>query len=430
RTEPLEDRAVPSGFTPQYSPSIIQASQAEFSGPMAHASYDLALLYEDYQAFVNGGGSPSSYQANDPMQQVADGSVIVDVLPADFVTTNSDLAAIGFQPLGSAGNELSGILPINELEAAAQLASLRTITPSYKPIYSTGSVTSQGVQAQQSEAIPNFLGIDGTGTTVGVISDSYNALGGAAADVASGDLPSEVNVVSDNPSGTDEGRAMLQIVHDVAPGASLAFAASGSTQTQLANSIGALASRGANVIVDDVTFLTEPMFQDGIVAQEVNSVVSLGVSYFAAAGNNGTASYQQAFRNSGTDLASASGDPFTVPTALAPHFFAQNFDPNGGTALFQTVTIPAGTTSFSFQWTNPYFSAGGAGNPGAATNMDIAGFNNNIGGDPIEVFSITNPNGAPMQVQLAIGKVSGADPAMLKYVAFGPTGGTVSIDTN
>ena len=77
-------------------------------------------------------------------------------------------------------------------------------------------------------------GYNGAGINVGVLSDSYNNLGGAAADVASGDLPAAgVNVLEDNSSGgTDEGRAMCQLIHHVAPGASISFAtAEGGTQT-------------------------------------------------------------------------------------------------------------------------------------------------------------------------------------------------------
>jgi hypothetical protein len=72
------------------------------------------------------------------------------------------------------------------------------------------------------------LGVNGAGITVGVLSDSFNCLGGAASDVTTGDL-SAVNVIQEisscsGPSGgDDEGRAMLQIVHDVAPGANLAL---------------------------------------------------------------------------------------------------------------------------------------------------------------------------------------------------------------
>src|SRR5207244_655580 len=78
--------------------------------------------------------------------------------------------------------------------------------------------------------------IDGRGVTVGVLSDSYDraktTLEGqpltihAAQDVASGDLPGKGNarypqpvvVVDDSyADGEDEGRGMLQIIHDVAP---------------------------------------------------------------------------------------------------------------------------------------------------------------------------------------------------------------------
>ena len=66
----------------------------------------------------------------------------------------------------------------------------------------------------------------GSGVTVGVLSDSYDALVGAATDVSNDELPgagntcghtSPVNVLQDYQPGSDEGRAMLQIVHDLAP---------------------------------------------------------------------------------------------------------------------------------------------------------------------------------------------------------------------
>lgn len=53
------------------------------------------------------------------------------------------------------------------------------------------------------------------------------------------------------------------------------------------------------MVVDDVIYLAEPMFQDGIIAQSVDSVVARGVAYFSAAGNNARQSYQSRFRPSG-----------------------------------------------------------------------------------------------------------------------------------
>ena len=96
--------------------------------------------------------------------------------------------------------------------------------------------------------------------TVGALSDSFNCLGGAPTDVTSGDL-SPVTVVQEKSScsgATDEGRAMLQIVHDVAPGASLTFASAFNGLASFATNIQSLAAGGAKVIVDDVIYFAEP----------------------------------------------------------------------------------------------------------------------------------------------------------------------------
>jgi hypothetical protein len=89
------------------------------------------------------------------------------------------------------------------------------------------------------------LNVNGTGIKVGVLSDSFNDLGGAAADEADGALPSASNiqVLKDLGSGgADEGRAMMQIVHDIAPGASLAFYTAFESEQDFANGILALVS--------------------------------------------------------------------------------------------------------------------------------------------------------------------------------------------
>src|SRR5262249_32391388 len=109
--------------------------------------------------------------------------------------------------------------------AAAALTSLNFARPA-AAVTNAGKVTSQGDHAIRADTARTMFGLDGSGVTVGVLSDSFNCMGGAAGDVASGDL-SPVNVTSEISSctgATDEGRAMLQIVHDVAPGASLSFA--------------------------------------------------------------------------------------------------------------------------------------------------------------------------------------------------------------
>jgi hypothetical protein len=94
-----------------------------------------------------------------------------------------------------------------------------------------GAVTSQGDAVIRADIARNTFGVDGTGVTVGVLSNTFNCLGGAAAGVASGDLPAGTAVLQEGPCGgqglldvlPDEGRALAEIVHDVAPGAAIAF---------------------------------------------------------------------------------------------------------------------------------------------------------------------------------------------------------------
>ena len=166
-------------------------------------------------------------------------------------------------------------------------------------VTNVGDTTSQGDVAMRSDIARTTFGVDGSGVTVGVLSDSFDSQGGAAGDVASGDLPPGIVVLQD-AAGSDEGRALMQIVHDVAPGAALAFQTAVFGQAAYAQGISDLAAAGADVIVDDLIYLAEPMFQDGIVAQAVDEVVTdSGVAYFSSAGNNGRDAYADTFSPGG-----------------------------------------------------------------------------------------------------------------------------------
>ncbi len=183
--------------------------------------------------------------------------------------------------------------------------------------------------------------LDGRGIKIGVISDSFNAFGGAKADVLSGDLPGPENplgykkpvrVLQDNKSqsASDEGRAMLQIIADVAPGAELLFH-SARTETQFARAVKALTDAGANIIVDDLGFSSSPFFQDGVAAQAVTAAAKRGVTYFSAAGNDSNRSYQSVFR------------PSTTFTLNGVTYEAHNFASGTGIDLFQDITLPVGS---------------------------------------------------------------------------------------
>ena len=156
-------------------------------------------------------------------------------------------------------------------------------------ILNSGSVNSQGDVAHRANNARAAFGVNGAGIKIGVLSDSFNNLGGAAADVAAGDLPgpgnpdgflTPVTLVGSGdclqPFCADEGRAMLQIVHDLAPGALLYYATAFNSDTDFANNIRALGglrrcraaqrhrgAGGVNIIIDDVSYSNESGLHDG-----------------------------------------------------------------------------------------------------------------------------------------------------------------------
>ena len=183
---------------------------------------------------------------------------------------------------------LRAALPLQNIETLANSPSVVTIATEQKARFSVGALTSQGYIGHTADAVVAGLGITGAGVKVGVLSDSASAARVAAL-IASGDLPANTVVLSgqDGGSGTDEGTAMMEIVHDLAPGAQLYFATANPTPAQFAANIAALAAQGCSIIVDDVSYLDESPFQDGPIAQAVNSFVAGGGLYFSSAANNG-----------------------------------------------------------------------------------------------------------------------------------------------
>ncbi len=94
---------------------------------------------------------------------------------------------------------------------------------------------------------------------------------------------------------------MAEIVFDEAPGLNSILFATGTAAGPVdkADSINQLVANGADVITDDIFRLDEPFFQDGVVAQAVDSAKAAGVPYFASAGNRGRQSYESTYRDSG-----------------------------------------------------------------------------------------------------------------------------------
>jgi len=314
------------------------------------------------------------------------------------------------------GRMVSGFFPINNIEALETLGQLNRVAPAYAPLRHAGQVQSQGTIALKADVAQRVYRVTGAGSKIGILSDTYGAdAAGVAAGVASGDIPAEVQVLSDFEGGSDEGRAMAEIVHDVAPGAQIAFHSAFPGQAAYANGILNLAAAGCNIILDDVMYLNEPMFQDGIIAQAVNEVVKHNVAYFSAAGNQGRKSYQAAFKNSGKAVV-IDGVNYGV---------AHDF---GNGDISQTIHIPdSGILQLPFQWDDPFYSV--SGGAGARTDLDLLFFYNgtllttlssmygNEGGDPFEMVEVAVDSA--VDIEIVITKYSGPDPKLIKWVNFG-----------
>lgn len=304
-----------------------------------------------------------------------------------------------------------------------------------------GPVTSQGDSALKADEARSNFNVDGSDITIGVLSDSYNNLNGATEGIINGDLPGPENPSNTTPVnvleeprivGSDEGRAMMELIHDVAPGADLAFYSALGGRANFAQGINELVDAGVDIIVDDIRYPTQqPFFQDGMVAQAAQDAVSEGIPFFSAAGNYGNQSYESEFRV-GENL-----------PQIASNYVFHDFDPTSNVDSLQEFTLEEGEQiNLSFQWDEPFASVGSGE---ASSDLDIFLLNEsgdslvaesldfNVGSDPIEVLNFQNTTSATQTYNLAIGRFTpegGTNPGLIKYINFGDEMDNLEFDTN
>lgn len=254
---------------------------------------------------------------------------------------------------------------------------------------------------------------DGSGITVGILSDSFDTAttfdrdgnrDTAATDIAAGLLPPDLVILDDHAGGSDEGRAMAQIVHRTAPGASILYDTAAGGQAIFAQHILDLAAAGAKVIVDDVGYAAEPDYQDGIVAQAIDRVTAEGITYVSAAGNNGAAGYEGDFQAGGHFR--WNGIRYT----------AQSFSTGGG-AVADTLLPVSGQAgqeaTIQLEWSQPAASA--SPGRGATGDLDlfltdargnvvdrVAAAHDNVGRDPVEVLDLHLPESGTFDLRVGL----------------------------
>ena len=171
------------------------SAQIAKNGPMAKLAHSLANLHEQYTTYLTQ-RSAVPFSSRDRLVILVENRVVIDaVASGDANVLKADLESLGMQHAEVFGRIVSGQLPVSAISVAARLASLR-FARSVVATTSAGVVTSQGDAAIRSDTARANLGVNGAGITVGVLSDSFNCLGGAPTDVTNGDL-SPVTVVQE-----------------------------------------------------------------------------------------------------------------------------------------------------------------------------------------------------------------------------------------
>jgi len=148
------------------------------AGQMSKASSALIRAFTEYRSQMDRRGT-AAFRPHGQLLQYVDGRIVIDARATgsgeDLLT---DLRQLGLARGARAGAVVSGLFPLAALDKAVTLASLRSIAASPRPITHAGSITSQGDIALRSAAARDVHGVDGTGVTVGVLSDAYDTLNG------------------------------------------------------------------------------------------------------------------------------------------------------------------------------------------------------------------------------------------------------------
>lgn len=311
-----------------------------------------------------------------PIQNgVPDIEVRLRVLTPEIVDR---VRAIGMQVRGTYYNyaRIVGFCDPELLDDIAAIPEVTTVYPNFRPFLQAGSVTSQADTSIHASTARSQFGVDGSGINVGVLSDSFNdtragvvsgagcsrSLAGSISQ-ASGDLPSTITLLDNGDGGgSDEGAAMAELIHDLAPGAAILFRTAFRGEADFAQGITELRDCGADVIVDDVIYFTEPMFQDGIIAQAAQESVNLGVTYFSSAGNYGPFGIDRVY----VDANPASDNTVFPPNGNDFHQFGTDL---GIDDRYASFAVPAGCgINLVLQWNEPFSGTLG---PGASSDLDL-----------------------------------------------------------
>lgn len=347
----------------------------------------------------------------------ADGRLLLRIAGEGADARVAELVKLDVEPvaLATGFGFLEAWVPYERVEAIAALPWVRRVAAPGRPVFEIGASLTEGDAIHRADQARTLYGMNGTGATVGIISDGVSSL---AAAQATADLPAvAVGLVG---SG-DEGTAMLEIVHDLAPGAALAFHTVGAGAAGMITAQNWLvATGGARIVADDIWLPREPYFEDGPVALNAGALsTGSDVVYLTSAGNRAQRHIPDTFADGGARNLGVLG-------AARPHDFG-----GGDVTADVRLSNPNGTGvrhTIVLQWGERFGLA--------ARDLDLylvdATFSNIIAlstnaqggaGDPVELldFTYNGPDNVPARLVVDYAGALPAPAGMpLKIAANGP----------
>lgn len=377
-----------------------------------------------------------------------EGQVLIEMyLEADISEVHDELEAIGMNINGAYRGLVDGSIDPNLLSVLAAQNFVSFISP-LRPVKHMALEGEEVGSLRVPELRNNStLNVDGSGVKVGMISNSFawrsenertveitgdidnqrfqftsipDIDGDGIPELTqtdshlSGDLTQPVELLQELdpsnfvptvsfdafPSNFDEGRALAEIVNEIAPNAELAYYPAGS-DAQLAQAIEALSDVGCNVIVDDVFTIGSPLFQHSMSglamkqAAEQNDVV-----FVTSLGNFGSQSIEAAFLDSNSD---ENDDPNSLlPEGNDLHNWNVSNSSNFPHTSFD-ITLPSQTsTDIWLYWEDPWTGTLGTG---ASTNYDLFVFSKSDSLVQEDLIAVSNnvqgntgaPSGTPTE---------------------------------
>lgn len=384
---------------------------AKISTPLRRLVWQVAARGPTRAAVLASGPSALSGR----LHRVTDEGLIqcyVEYTDDPATTVAAITAEGGFVELVSAPlNLVQAQIPYDRVSALAKQAVVRRIRLPAYALCRAGAVNTEGDAIHRCNTVRATKGFSGAGIKVGVISDGIN---GIAMSQVTGDIPATYEALSARADGNlyagAEGLALLEIVHDLAPGAALAFCNPG-TSAEMLSAIAILdAVFGCDILCDDIAFADEPFFEDGPIVSRINDVVGRGALYCSAAGNDADGGYYE-------------GDYAGLTRTIAGQTLnVQDFSGSGDQNMRAQVH-GFGQLVVILQWNDPW---GASSNDydlyltdNAGTVVYSSSTDRQAGSDlPFEIAAYTNTESRAVNVYVVVNKHSGAD-RRLKIVAWG-----------